>query len=112
MYSNRSPPTVPAGMELPYISIPARCGIAPSTGISLLRRYSSMLGSSCGVNITDSARGITLRAHFWEFATNTTKLYGLESRLGIYAHSIEMLLDDALGLNSIAGKSMRVCCRV
>src|ERR1700736_1209240 len=51
MYSNRSPPTVPAGMEFPYISIPGRCGIAPSTGISLLRRYSSILGSLYGVTI-------------------------------------------------------------
>src|SRR5438477_119293 len=37
MYSKRSPPTVPAGMELPYMSIPAKCGIAPSTGISRFR---------------------------------------------------------------------------
>src|SRR6185295_5249267 len=51
MYSKRSPPTVLAGMELPYISIPSNCGIAPSTGISLLRRYSSMLGSTCRVAI-------------------------------------------------------------
>src|SRR5689334_625724 len=42
MYSNRSPPTVPAGIESPYISIPGRCGIAPSTGISRSRRYSSI----------------------------------------------------------------------
>src|SRR5580658_3963896 len=41
MYSNRSPPTVPAGMVLPYISIPGRCGMAPSTGISLSRKYAS-----------------------------------------------------------------------
>src|SRR5258706_9465486 len=45
MYSKRSPPTLPAGIEFPYISILARCGMAPSTGISLLRRYSSILGS-------------------------------------------------------------------
>src|SRR5258705_251311 len=51
MYSKRSPPTVLAGMELPYMSIPSRCGIAPSTGISRLRRYSSMPGSTCGVAI-------------------------------------------------------------
>src|ERR1700736_6659835 len=42
MYSNKSPPTVPAGMESPYISTPGRCGIAPSTGMSLSRRYSSI----------------------------------------------------------------------
>src|SRR5712692_9800343 len=42
MYSNKSPPTVPAGMESPYISIPARCGIAPSTGMSLSRKYASI----------------------------------------------------------------------
>src|SRR5271168_1894523 len=45
MYSKRSPPTLPAGMEFPYMSVRSRCGIAPSTGISRLRRYSSMLGS-------------------------------------------------------------------
>src|ERR1035437_778539 len=47
MYSKRSPPTFPAGIELPNISMPSRCGIAPSTGINLLRRYSSILGSAC-----------------------------------------------------------------
>src|SRR5882762_10015686 len=45
MYSNRSPPTVPAGMELPYISIPSTCVIVPSTGISRLRIYSSIVGA-------------------------------------------------------------------
>src|SRR5271167_3125160 len=54
MYSKRSPPTVSAGMELPYISIPSSCGIAPSTGISRFRKYSSMLGSICGVAIHES----------------------------------------------------------
>src|SRR5262249_42576146 len=44
MYSKRSPPTVPAGMELPNISMPGMCGIAPSTGMSRSRRYSSMVG--------------------------------------------------------------------
>src|SRR3981081_3866996 len=46
MYSKRSPPTLPAGMELPYISMPASWGITPSTGINLLRKYSSMPGST------------------------------------------------------------------
>jgi hypothetical protein len=45
-------PTGPAGMELPYISMPASRGMAPSTGISLLRRYSSMVSSTSGVAIT------------------------------------------------------------
>src|SRR6476661_1274464 len=54
MYSKRSPPTVSAGMELPYISIPSSCGIAPSTGISRRRRYSSMLGSVREATIQES----------------------------------------------------------
>src|SRR5215472_14919845 len=45
MYSKRSPPTVPAGMELPNISIPGICGIASSTGVRRWRRYSSMVGA-------------------------------------------------------------------
>src|SRR5579872_6980230 len=45
MYSNRSPPTVPAGIEFPNISMPGICGIAPSTGINRSRKYSSMLGT-------------------------------------------------------------------
>src|SRR5580704_9430925 len=45
MYSNRSPPTVPAGIEFPNISMPGICGIAPSTGIKRSRKYSSMLGT-------------------------------------------------------------------
>src|SRR5215471_15006384 len=53
MYSNRSPPTVPAGTEFPYISIPGRCGIAPSTGMSRLRRYSSIAKSVSGAAIRD-----------------------------------------------------------
>ena len=32
------------GTELPYISMPASCGIAPSTGISRLRTDSPMVG--------------------------------------------------------------------
>ena len=36
------------GMESPYMSMPARWGMVPSTGINRLRRYSSMLGSICG----------------------------------------------------------------
>src|SRR6185436_4172314 len=63
MYSKRSPPTAPAGMELPYISIPARWGIAPSTGISRLRRYSSIVGSICGVSIIGRTRLNTPRDH-------------------------------------------------
>src|ERR1700687_4288140 len=51
MYSKRSPPTGPAGMELPYISMPTSWGMAPSTGISLLRRYSSIVSSAWGVTI-------------------------------------------------------------
>src|SRR5215471_13294379 len=43
MYSKRSPPTVPAGIEFPNISMPGRCGIAPSTGINRSRKYSSIL---------------------------------------------------------------------
>src|ERR1043165_4583527 len=43
MYSNRSPPTLPAGTESPCISIPARRGIEASAGVSNSRRYSSML---------------------------------------------------------------------
>ena len=35
---------LPAGMELPYVSMPANYGIAPSTGIRRLRRYSSIVG--------------------------------------------------------------------
>src|ERR1700690_2129654 len=54
MYSKRSPPTVSAGIELPYISIPSSWGIAPSTGISRRRKYSSMLGSTRGVDIHES----------------------------------------------------------
>src|SRR5215475_4429992 len=53
MYSNRSPPTVPAGMEFPYISISGRCGIVPSTGMSRLRRYSSIAKSVSGAAIRD-----------------------------------------------------------
>src|SRR6267154_4655361 len=53
MYSKRSPPTVPAGIELPHISIPCTWGIAPSTGISRLRRYSSILGALYGVAIRE-----------------------------------------------------------
>src|SRR5580704_17801625 len=41
MYSKRSPSAFAAGIEFPYISIPGRWGIAPSTGFNLLRRYSS-----------------------------------------------------------------------
>src|SRR4029077_18522197 len=41
----RSPPTDSAGIELPYISIPGICGIAPSTGVSRWRRYSSIVGT-------------------------------------------------------------------
>src|SRR5262245_48340536 len=43
MYSKRSPPTVPAGIEFPNISMPGMCGIAPSTGINRSRKYSSIL---------------------------------------------------------------------
>src|SRR5258708_26383772 len=43
MYSKRSPSAFAAGIELPNISIPANCGITPSTGFNLLRRYSSMV---------------------------------------------------------------------
>jgi hypothetical protein len=46
MYSNRSPPTVSAGIELPYISIPGKWGMAPSTGKSRFRRYSSIVGAA------------------------------------------------------------------
>src|SRR5215472_5968068 len=60
MYSNRSPPTVPTGMELPYISIPGTCGIAPSTGINLFRKYSSILGSVYALAITEFYRYGTL----------------------------------------------------
>ncbi len=35
---------LPREMELPYISMPANCGIAPSTGIRRLRRHSSIVG--------------------------------------------------------------------
>src|SRR5215470_11941997 len=47
MYSKRSPPTVPAGIEFPNISMPGRCGIAPSTGINRSRRYSSIVEMAC-----------------------------------------------------------------
>ncbi|HTR24524.1 MAG TPA: hypothetical protein VMI10_11120 [Terriglobales bacterium] len=43
MYSKRSPPTVSAGIEFPNMSMPSMRGIAPSTGISLSRKYSSIL---------------------------------------------------------------------
>src|ERR1700674_81960 len=56
MYSKRSPPTGPAGMELPYISMPTSWGMAPSTGISLLRRYSSIVSSTWGVTIRTTPR--------------------------------------------------------
>src|SRR5215468_12178422 len=49
MYSKRSPPTAPAGIEFPNISIPGMCGIAPSTGINRSRRYSSIFGTALGV---------------------------------------------------------------
>src|ERR1039458_9320108 len=51
MYSKRSPPTGPAGMELPYISMLAIWGIAPSTGISLLRRFRSDVVSLLKVDV-------------------------------------------------------------
>jgi hypothetical protein len=35
----------PAGIEFPNISMPGMCGIAPSTGMSRSRRYSSILGT-------------------------------------------------------------------
>src|SRR5579859_1063096 len=43
MYSKRSPSAFAAGIELPNISIPVNCGITPSTGFNLFRRYSSMV---------------------------------------------------------------------
>src|SRR5713101_6466638 len=64
MYSNKSPPTVPAGMVSPYISIPGRCGIAPSTGISLSRRYSSIPESREDVLIEPSHRSSRIAAVF------------------------------------------------
>jgi hypothetical protein len=39
------------------MSIPGRCGIAPSTGMSLLRRYSSMLGLIAAFCIGDRGAG-------------------------------------------------------
>src|SRR5271168_1294884 len=45
MYSKRSPPTVPAGIEFPNISMPGRRGIAPSTGINRSRKYSPIFGT-------------------------------------------------------------------
>src|SRR5215469_8067967 len=49
MYSKRSPPTAPAGIEFPNISMPGMCGIAPSTGINRSRRYSSIFGTVLGM---------------------------------------------------------------
>src|SRR5579863_551600 len=46
MYSKRSPPTVPAGIEAPNISMPGICGMAPSTGMRRSRRYSSIFGTA------------------------------------------------------------------
>src|ERR1022692_2732588 len=87
MYSKRSPPTGPAGMELPYISIPASWGIAPSTGISLSRRYSSMLSSTCGAAIR-RVFIIRLSVHILESAMSTVQLYG---SLGT---AVELLVAD------------------
>src|ERR1700690_357985 len=59
MYSKRSPPTAPAGIESPYISIPGSRGITPSTGSSRLRRYSSMgmVTDVGGVSIEETLPG-------------------------------------------------------
>src|SRR5438270_747521 len=87
MYSKRSPPTVPAGMELPYMSIPDRWGIAPSTGISLLRRYSSMPGSICGVTIRASLRPSPLVLIFGNSQRTQLNYTDFEGQLGIYGQS-------------------------
>src|SRR5450432_206914 len=64
MYSKRSPPTAPAGMELPYMSIPGNRGITPSTGSSRLRRYSSMVTDVGGVSIEGSLFARACELHF------------------------------------------------
>src|ERR1700688_4189151 len=75
MYSKRSPTTSPAGIDLPYISMPASWGIAPSTGISLLRRYSSMPSSTCRFGM--SLIPYTGRCAHVESAMSTVELYGI-----------------------------------
>src|SRR5579864_3371754 len=45
MYSNRSPPTVSAGMDFPYMSMPTMLGIVPFTGMRRSRKYWSMVGN-------------------------------------------------------------------
>src|SRR6266436_6022791 len=59
MYSKRSPPTVPTGIEFPNISMPGMCGIAPSTGIKRSRKYSSILGTVYAFVIASPVRQLS-----------------------------------------------------
>src|SRR5579863_2470285 len=84
MYSNRSPPTVPAGIEFPNISMPGMCGMAPSTGINRSRRYSSILGIVLIFVIPGLLRPKTLR-RFGDFLEESLLGRGLP-QCGVAIH--------------------------
>src|SRR5271156_5312812 len=102
MYSKRSPPTVPAGIEFPNISMPGMCGIAPSTGINRSRRYSSIFETMLVSDITWTSKpsGPRRRHNSWHNFPRRARIVAEDAQAGQtvsgleFAHCRRHLLSD------------------